>query len=46
MHYGETDERPIYGKATPQDAAALSDEGIGVAPIPDILTPKPKDELN
>jgi len=46
MHYGEKEERAIYGKATPKDALALSDEGIGVAPLPDIIAPKPKSDLN
>lgn len=34
MHYGDTEERAIYGKATGEDARALIDEGIGVLPIP------------
>lgn len=34
MHYGETDHRSIYGIASPEDAKALSDEGIEFSPLP------------
>lgn len=34
MHYGDAEERSIYGKATSEDAKALVDEGISVLPIP------------
>jgi hypothetical protein len=34
MHRGESDRRGIYGEATPEQAEALSDEGISVARIP------------
>jgi hypothetical protein len=34
MHYGETDERAIRGKATNQEAEALRDEGIEVMSLP------------
>lgn len=34
IHYGEADERGIYGKATQQEAMELLDEGIEVNPIP------------
>lgn len=33
MHYGEVEERSIRGKATPQEAKALVDEGIDVLPL-------------
>lgn len=46
IHYGEKDERPIYGQATPKDVQSLCDEGISVSPLPDILTPKRKSEMN
>lgn len=46
IHYGEKDERPIYGQASPKQAAELNSEGIHVAPLPDILVPKPKSKLN
>jgi hypothetical protein len=34
IHYGETDERPIRGRATPEEADALRDEGIEVMALP------------
>ncbi len=39
IHYGETRERNIRGLATPDQAEALAEEGIGVMalPMPEIL---------
>ncbi|RMD62750.1 MAG: DUF1178 family protein [Alphaproteobacteria bacterium] len=34
IHYGETDAHNIYGEATDEEAAALSEEGIEFARIP------------
>ncbi len=34
IHYGETDQRQIYGQASPKEAAELIEEGIGVLPLP------------
>ncbi|HWA30210.1 MAG TPA: DUF1178 family protein, partial [Rhizomicrobium sp.] len=34
IHYGEKDERPIYGQASLEEAADLVEEGIDVAPLP------------
>ena len=34
IHYGETDERNIYGEATKEEAEALKDEGIECERIP------------
>jgi hypothetical protein len=34
IHYGEADERAIRGKATPDEAQALRDEGIDVMSLP------------
>ncbi|NGX98619.1 MAG: DUF1178 family protein [Candidatus Afipia apatlaquensis] len=34
MHYGDTEHRAIYGEATTEEARALIDEGIEVAPLP------------
>jgi len=34
IHYGETEPRPIYGEATPDQAQELEEEGIAVQPIP------------
>ena len=38
MHLGEADARPIYGEAAPEEARALIEEGIPIAPLP-ILPP-------
>ena len=34
IHYGETDERHIYGEATLDEAKELIEEGVDVAPLP------------
>ena len=34
MHEGKIDERSIYGEAKPEEARALLEEGIPVAPLP------------
>ncbi len=34
MHYGETEERPVYGDASRQDVEALAEEGIDLIPLP------------
>jgi hypothetical protein len=41
IHEGKSEERGIYGEATPTEVKALVDGGVPVAPLP----PK-KDELN
>lgn len=41
IHYGEADERAIYGVATLPEAEALADEGIPVLPVPGL-----PDEMN
>lgn len=41
IHYGETEERPIYGESTIAEAKELIEEGVKIAPMP----PDP-DELN
>lgn len=35
QHFGEVEEKPIYGKATPQDVEELLDDGVAVMPLPD-----------
>jgi hypothetical protein len=40
MHSGETEERAIYGEATPQEARELVEEGIPAAPLPPELSPQ------
>ncbi|ABC63380.1 DUF1178 family protein [Erythrobacter litoralis] len=44
MHYGEKDEELIHGKATPEEAQDLVDEGIAVAPL--LVPVADPDELN
>lgn len=34
IHYGETEERQIYGESTMKEAVELVEEGIDVAPLP------------
>lgn len=33
IHYGETEQRAIHGETTPQEARALHEEGVPVAPL-------------
>ena len=33
MHYGEKDPAPIHGQASPEEARALIEEGVEIAPI-------------
>ncbi len=46
IHYGEKPKRAIYGEATPEQAAELHNEGVGIAPLPDVIAPKPKSKKN
>jgi len=34
IHYGETEERGIYGQATEEEKTELAEEGVDVATIP------------
>ncbi|MEX0346668.1 MAG: DUF1178 family protein [Rhizobiaceae bacterium] len=34
IHYGETEARGIYGKATPVEAKGLAEEGVEFIPLP------------
>lgn len=34
IHYGESEERHIYGEATPEEAKTLLEEGVDVTPLP------------
>ncbi len=34
IHYGEAEERGIYGEATPDETRALNEEGIDICPLP------------
>ena len=44
MHYPETDEVPIHGRATRDEAEDMVAEGISVAPL--LVPVAPPDELN
>lgn len=34
IHHGEKEDRRIHGRATPEQAQQLADEGVAVAPLP------------
>jgi hypothetical protein len=34
IHFGESDERAIYGEATPTEIRELREDGVEVAPVP------------
>ena len=38
IHYGESEERHIYGEATIKEARELIEEGVDVAPLPPDLS--------
>ena len=44
MHYGERPPETIHGQATPDEAAALFEEGVPVAPLP--FPVAPPDDIN
>ena len=44
MHYGERDHAAIHGEASLEEARALLDEGVPIAPLP--LPVAPPEELN
>jgi hypothetical protein len=44
IHYGERDPGTIHGQATPDEAAALAEEGITFSPLP--FPVAPPDEVN
>lgn len=44
MHYGEAEEKQVHGRATKDDAVALMEEGIAVAPL--LVPVHPPEELN
>ena len=46
IHYGEKPERGIYGSASRQEAVALVEEGVNVAPLPHAIAPRPKTKFN
>ncbi len=40
MHTGESEERAMWGEATPEQARELAEEGIPAAPLPPELAPQ------
>ena len=46
IHEGRSDERGIYGEASPREVKSLVEDGVKVAPLPPAPTPKPKTQLN
>ncbi len=46
IHEGRSEERGIYGEASPEEVKALAEDGVKVAPLPPAVTPKPKTQLN
>jgi hypothetical protein len=38
IHYGETEERQIYGEASLQEVKELVEEGVDIAPLPPDLS--------
>jgi hypothetical protein len=42
IHYGERDERAIYGEASPDEARALAEEGVKIAALPGAKKPRAK----
>lgn len=46
IHYGEKEERKIYGEASLSDAKDLHNEGITLTAIPKAVSPKNKKKLN
>lgn len=41
IHEGESEERLVYGQATAKEAKELIEDGISVAPLPALASPKP-----
>ena len=46
IHEGKSEERGIYGEASPTEVKALHEDGVKVAPLPPAPVTKPKEELN
>lgn len=40
MHLGETEHRPIWGNAKPEEAKSLIEDGVPVAPLPFVPSKK------
>jgi hypothetical protein len=44
MHYGDKEAAPIHGQASPDEAKALAEEGVEIAPI--LFPVAPPDEIH
>ncbi|WOR14284.1 DUF1178 family protein [Hyphomonas sp. FCG-A18] len=45
MHYGEIENKPIWGETTPEERAELKEEGVPAEPLPPAFVPaKPRDD--
>ncbi len=40
MHSGDAEERPVYGEASASEVASLLQEGLAIAPLPEVLSPR------
>lgn len=39
MYYGDKEDRPIWGQTTVEERAALEEEGVPAAPLPEAFAP-------
>jgi hypothetical protein len=46
IHDGESEDRGIYGEATPKEVRDLNEDGIAVAPLPPAASPRPRKQVN
>jgi len=46
MHAGDTEERAIWGEATPEEVKALEEDGVPASPLPPELAPVVPKKLN
>jgi hypothetical protein len=46
IHDGESENRGIYGEATPAEVKALKEDGVPVSPLPAAATPTSKRRVN
>ncbi len=46
IHEGEAQERLIWGEAKPEEAKALIEDGVPVAPLPAEIAPTPPRKVN
>jgi hypothetical protein len=46
IHEGDSEARPIYGRATPDEVRDLKADGVPCAPLPAAVTPLDKSRVN